>query len=187
MRVILAFFASLLLACSTPPRYHILETTALPADPTFVQQEKSYALRETALPQYLQSQYLIYRDANGHTILDKDQLWGEELPDNLRRVLADMIAQRTGSNKIYLFPLRNQIRPERFIDVQIADMIADYRTQSVQIRATWQTSNPGERNPASHSFVRQYALASASPDIDNIVATYQKILADLSAAILPTL
>lgn len=186
-RPILLLLPLLLAACgSTPIRYHIIDTTTLPADPGFTQQERLYALRDTALPEYLKSQYLIHRDNHGMIVIDKNQLWGENFPDNLRRVLSEMLAQRSGSNNIYLYPLNNHIRPERFIDIQIAEMMADYRQNAVIVRGKWQISNAGARKPSSsHDFTRNYPLSEQNADA--IVAAYHQALTDLSAAILPTL
>lgn len=177
----------LLTACgSTPPQYHIIDTETLPADPRFNQHTRLYALRDTALPEYLKSQYLIHRDTNGTLVIDKNQLWGETFPDNLRRVLTEMLTQRTGSTNIYLYPLNNHIRPERFIDIQIAEMMADYRQNAVIIRGKWQISEAGARKPtSSHDFTRNYPLKEQNADA--IVAAYRQALIDLSAAILPTL
>ena len=185
---LIAFLLPLLLAAcgSDPIRYHIIDTAALPAESGFHEQNRLYALRDTALPEYLKGQYLVHRDEHGALIIDKTQLWGEEFPENLRRVLGEMLAQRTGSNNIYIYPLQNNLRPERFIDVQISEMMADYREKAVIVRGKWQISDAGERKPrSSHDFSRRYPLQT--PDADNIVAAYRQALVDLSAAILPTL
>lgn len=177
----------LLAACGGPPiRYHIIDTAELPADPAFAHPGRLYALRDTVLPEYLKKQYVIHRDEHGALVIDKNQLWGEEFPENLRRVLGEMLAQRTGSNHIYLYPLKSHIRPDRFIDIQISEMLADGRAKAVIVRVKWQISAAGERRPhGSHSFSRRYPLQTL--DADSTVAAYRQALIDLSAAILPTL
>lgn len=184
----LILIVSLLFAgCGSDPiRYHIIDTVTLPQDSSFAHKERLYALRDTTLPEYLQGQYLVHRDANGALIIDKTRLWGETFPENLRRVLGEMIAQRSGSNHIYVFPLKSHLRPERFIDIQFSEMMADYRENAVIVRGKWQISEAQARKPlSSHDFTRRYPL----PDTDSnaIVAAYRQALIDLSAAILPTL
>lgn len=186
-RLALFIIMACLVACGgTPTRYHIIDTPALDKDLAFkAPAERQYALRETALPDYLKAQYLIYRNENGETIIDKTQLWGQKFPDNLRRVLGNMLGERLGSNHVYVYPLSNNLRPERIIDVQIGEMIADYRQKAVIFRSKWQISTPGESNPPSYSHNRDYPLTGL--DADSIIATYRQILIDLSAAIVPTL
>ena len=181
--VILAF---LLAACGAPTRYHIIDTPPLDKDPAFnAPASRQYALRETTLPDYLSAQYLIYRNENGETIIDKTQLWGQKFPENLRRVLGETIAQRTASDKIYVYPIASNLRPERLIDLQIGEMIADYRSGNVIFRSKWQISRPDETNPPSHSHNRDYPLPSL--DAQGIVATYRQILTDLSVVITTSL
>ncbi|MDO4776495.1 MAG: ABC-type transport auxiliary lipoprotein family protein [Cardiobacteriaceae bacterium] len=185
-RLALPLLALLLAACGAPTRYHIVDTPALDKNPSFhAPATRQYALRETALPDYLSAQYLIYRNANGETIIDKTQLWGQKFPENLRRVLGEALAQRTGSDRIYVYPIASNLRPERLIDVQIGEMIADYRSGNVIFRSKWQISAPGEASPPSHSLNRDYPLPSL--DAQGIVATYRQILTDLSTAITTSL
>ncbi|MDO5091627.1 MAG: PqiC family protein [Cardiobacteriaceae bacterium] len=184
---LLPLLALLLAACGqAPTRYHIIDTPVLDKNPAYhAPATRQYALRETALPDYLTAQYLIYRNENGETTIDKTHLWGQKLPENLRRVLGENLAQRTGSDKIYTYPIADNLRPDRLIDLQIGEMIADYQSATVRLRSKWQISSPGEANPQSHSLNRDYPLEAL--DAHSIVATYQQILTDLADAIIPTL
>lgn len=185
--LVICLLALTLAACGAPPTsYHIIDTPRLEQDPAFTAPaERQYALRETVLPDYLSAQYLIYRNENGATIIDKTQLWGQKFPENLRRVLGEAIAQRSGSSKVYVYPIANGLRPERLIDVQIGEMIADYQTRNVILRSKWQVSTPGEANPPSYTLNRDYPLQRL--DAASIVSAYRQILTDLGQAITATL
>ncbi|UJF25364.1 PqiC family protein [Suttonella sp. R2A3] len=177
------FFSVVLLGgcASVPTQYHLLRAQSEPAAQVMANEQSIYALRHLDLPNYLSDTIIAYWQADHQLTLEKDHRWAEPLSDNVRDVLSQQIQDISGKAAFYQYPLAYNIRPDVIIDVQIKELIADTAERDLKIRADWQISNAGERNPMSYRFNQRYPLESG--DINAIVAAHQKALLALSQAI----
>lgn len=174
-------------ACSTPKDHYLIrnldlssQAVALPQDSTTL-----YALREVELPEYLDNLKIVYFGQGNRLVISENSLWAQSLGDNIRQVLLQSLSKGIGSPRFYSYPLANNLRPQRILDIQIIEMVANAETDRFTLTASWQVANPGERNPQSYDFSQSYLLQGTDPQ--TIVANYQQALADLAIAILPTL
>ena len=102
--------------------------------------------------------------------------------ENLRDVLRQAIAAKTGNSRLYTYPLAENNRPEVLIDLQIRELIADLPHQRFLISAQWQVSHAGsDAAPTNHEYQQQLPLAKTDPD--SLVAATAQAVKQLASAI----
>lgn len=177
---------TLLAACSAPKTHYLLRPlaptgqNAVSASPG----EKGYALRTLTLAQYLDEPALLYLKTANQVAIEKNHLWTEDLRRNIRQVLQQDLSALSGRS-VHAYPLPGNLRPERIVDVQIAQMIASQADKTFVVSATWQISAVGAAHPPSHHFARRYPMTRITPT--QIAAACQRALTDLANAIAATL
>lgn len=187
MRLLLAFFAAILLAaCSGSTQYYMIPAASGTNSPApSVHSSRTYALRNLTLPDYLTDQYIIYYDQNGKINRDSRRRWADEPDDNIRRVLSQNLSRSLAPAQLYNYPLAANIRPERLLDIQIQEMIGSRATRQFRAMAVWQTTEANKENPRLHYFERTYPMSDANPE--TLIDLYSRALNDLANAIAPTL
>lgn len=174
----------LLWGCSTTQTQYLLHANALPSS-NQAQGRNVFALRSLSLPEYLTNQpNLVYLQDNNISVVDNAHLWTQNLRQNIRQVLGQEISAAI-ARPVYLYPLSNNLRPNRILDIQIASLIANQATHTLNFSATWQVATPRNHRPPNYQFTRQYPLQGVTPT--DIVAGYQQAVNDLAAAIAPTM
>lgn len=169
--------------------YHTLR--ALPADNSMVSPSNNdqpiIALRNLSLPGYLDDQDIVYLKGSSQVVHIEGQQWAEPLSENLRNVFVERLKDITANPRILAYPLANNIRPERIIDVQINDFAASKDDHKLLIRSNWQITQPGknQQTPPGYEFNRDYPLQDDSMDV--LMRGYQQATADLTTAISDTL
>ena len=145
------------------------------------------ALRNLNLPGYLNDKEIVYLKGNSQVVHIEGEQWAEPLSDNLRNIIVEQLQSITHNPRILAFPLANNIRPERIIDVQINDFVTRQDSNTLFIRSNWQITQSGknQQNPPGYQFNRDYPLSDDT--IDTLMQGYQQATADLSAAISNTL
>lgn len=141
MIILLGGCASTLIGEGSPPtRYFILSPLTLPetsgsnlaaADP-----EVSVAVEPLVIPSYLnRSQIVIMNSASELSISEFNQ-WGENLRDNLSRVLVENLSLLLDSDQIYLMPGLKRQEPDFRVMVRIVQF---ERTDkgTVQLTVRW--------------------------------------------------
>ena len=168
--------------------YHTLRTE--PAASSMVQpasaEQPIIALRNLSLPGYLNDQDIVYLKGSSQVVYLEDQQWAEPLSENLRNVIVEQLKSITGNPRILAYPLANNIRPERIIDLQINDFAARQDSNNLSIRSNWQITQPGknQQTPPGYQFNRDYPLQSEG--IEALMLGYQKAVTELTAAISDT-
>ena len=177
---------TLLAACSSAknhyllrPSFHEHESVANPSA-----EQRTYALRDLKLAPYLDDTRLLYLQSANQVVVEKNHLWSEDLRRNIRQVLAQDLTALS-AHPVHVFPLAANLRPERVLDVQIIEMIANRAERQFIVSATWQVSAADERHPPTHRFARRYPMARIAAA--EIAAAYQRALGDLAKAIAATL
>ncbi|MBV7434289.1 PqiC family protein [Cardiobacteriaceae bacterium TAE3-ERU3] len=189
MSLILGVSAILSGCASETITYHTLR--ALPSDNSMVLPSNSeqpiIALRNLSLPGYLDDQDIVYLKGSSQVVHVEGQQWAEPLSENLRNIFVERLKNITANPRILAFPLANNIRPERIIDVQINDFVASRDDNKLLIRSNWQITQPGknQQTPPGYEFNRDYPLQDDS--IDALMRGYQQATADLTTAISDTL
>lgn len=187
-RLPLCFLALIVLltACGgVEKRHHLLNVAQLPTLTQSIDSTDSYALRQLRLPEYLNEYSLVYATSDNEIVIDRNHLWAQDLSDNMRRVLQARIGQALRNKPLYVYPLNNTIRPDKIIDIQIMDMLANQSEQRFNLLAQWQIFTTDERDNHNHELSKHYPL----PDNEatTIITTYQQALEDLSQAIILSL
>lgn len=145
------------------------------------------ALRNLNLPGYLSDRDIIYLKGSSQIVQAEEDKWATPLSENLRQVLVEQLQSITNNPRILAYPLANNVRPERIIDVQINDFAALQEKNALLLRANWQITRAGKtlKDPAGYQFERSYTLKD--PSIDSLMHAYQQATADLSVEISRTL
>ena len=145
------------------------------------------ALRNLNLPGYLNDQDIVYLKGSSEVVHVTGQQWAEPLSENLRNVIIEQLKSITANPRILAYPLANNIRPEKIIDIQINDFAARQDTNTLVIRANWQITEPGknQQTPHGYQFNRDYPLTDDS--VDTLMRGYQQATADLTSSISGTL
>lgn len=180
------FFAVLISGCaSAPTHYHLLRSQSQPINASTMAKQTIYALRNLNFPGYLSDTAIVYWHDDNQLIIEPRHRWAEPLSENVRHILVQQVQDLSGNTAFYQYPLASNIRPDKILDVQISELIADIAAKDFRLRASWQVSISGEHNPTTHTFSQHYPLSSHS--INDIIRAHQQALFDLSQAIAHTL
>lgn len=144
-----------------------------------------YAMRYVTIPDYLTNRYILFFNTDGSVNRDPNRRWVDYPEDNIKRLLALHISKRLNSQEFYSYPLAQNIRPDRIIDISIIEMIGYAENQRFQAAATWQIHDKDGNRLALHQFNREYSLENTAGN--TLAKTYQKALEALSTAIAQSL
>lgn len=181
----IALTTLLLGACASAPIEH--HTIRPLADghtvPTSSREQPIIALRNLNLPGYMDEQEIVYLKGSSQIVTAQGHRWAEPLSENLRDVIVEQLQLITANPRVLAYPLANNIRPERIIDIQINDFAANQSDNTLLLRANWQITTPkqGAKPPPGYQLNRRYPLANN--EIATLMRTYQQAMADLVTAI----
>lgn len=187
-RLSLAMGLVLLLGCASEVknRYMIAPAQFLsPSNNAQAFNQQMIALRQLRLPDYLREQKIVYRAQGQSVIADKNELWAQDLEDNMKRVLQQNIASLLPQTGVNSYPLGADVRPDKIVDLQVIEMIADKEVLRFDVLVSWQVFTAGQTKPQQHEFRKNYSLTQM--DGQEIVRAYQQSLKELSEKIVATL
>lgn len=172
--------------CAKTTTYYLLPV--MPPDASQILNQSAdqrvYALRYLNIPDYLANRYILFFNPDGSVNRDPNRRWVDYPEDNIRRLLTLHISKRLNSEEFYTYPLPQNIKAERILDISIMEMIGYAENLRFHSSATWQISDNGKA-PQIHQFSRDYTLENTEGN--TLSKTYQQALEDLSAAIAQTL
>ena len=174
----------LLLGCASQQNFHLLQLQP-PAAATAKASAASYGLRKVNLPDYLGEETIIGRGSDGAILKFKEDKWLETPDLAIPAALYQQLERLSNSAHFYRYPLSANVVPERVIDVDIEQLLADLPAGVVHVRASWQVAGQEEHNPPRRRFSRTVPLSGSSPSA--IVKGQQQALEALASAIAASL
>lgn len=188
MRLLIFGFCLLLAGCGDPAlrtQYMItpLHTATSKPSPTRLSANTIIAIRNMRLPDYLNAQYVPRLDSDGNMRIFPKELWAQEVADNISNLVQMRLSALLGSTNVYSYPLVNNLRPDRFIDVQILEMIASEQQKVFLFTAKWQISDGKEKRYPSYEIKKRYPLKEASPTASELMHYYAQAVEDLTQEI----
>ncbi len=163
---------------SEPIRYYVLSAGQMPATAA-AKAEYSVALAVIDIPQYLNRQQIVMRDAAGVEMhIDNSVRWGENLRSGITNVLCADLTARLAPGGGYVVPMAPGTTAESRVLVEIRKFEGVPGGTSV-FSAIWST---GDRDSAQQR--RSYTASLPSGDTEeSLVKSLSKLLDDFSAAI----
>lgn len=175
-------FLLLSTGCATQKTDYLLRP--LPISVAAAPQTKEItALRDVDLPDYLNTLNFQYLRANNQLVKNPHARWGQNLPENVRNVLLQNLGYLS-KQTIHVYPLAPNIRPTRWIDVRIYDMIADEKKQQFYVHAVWHIAR-AKQPPKTFTLIKHYPLNAVTPQ--ELSQQYQHAIDDLSHSIAQSL
>lgn len=166
------------------PRFYLLtplEKTAatLPERATLV-----LALSPMDLPQYLNRPQIVTRSGRNELHLAEYHRWGDNLKKNATRVLAENLARRWPTEKVFVSAHQSSIEPPFFaVDVTVLAFERDPAGE-VRLEARWIIRRGGTKKALATRVSELAAQPEREGDYPATVAAMSRLLNDLSGEII---
>lgn len=188
----------LLSACtaSLPTHYFILTpmTSAVVPASVLDSTKQVIAVSPVEIPLYLSRSQIVTRSGKNHLHLSQFNLWGDNLRENISRVLLENLSSLLGTDRIFLSSSLGQERPTLGISTSVSQFEAEDEAEAeaeaedevygkIVLKARWRII---DSQTDKALVVRQSSLVSAplvADDYDAIVASMSTLLMQLSQEI----
>lgn len=173
-----------LLACasSPPPRFYILEATAVPAD-SASETGLTVVVGRVRLPEHLKREMLVSREERYRVSIQGYHRWAEPLEDNVASTLAENLSRLLPADRVVAYP-ESVPDPDFTVRTQIIEF-GPAPSGDVLLRALWSVARTSGSEVARHrTTIRE---PRAGPEVLDSVAAMSTALARLSEEIVGTL
>ena len=172
---------SILSACVTKPapttRYYMLTST--PASQTGVKSNSPVIeIAALRLPQYLDRPQMVTRPTPQRLEIHETHRWGDNLRNNLERVLADNLSQVLSTSQVLIVPhLSPRVDYRLMVEVQQYERVHDDR---VVLQAQWSLFEEGEPTPLAGNNTRFVHTLASDAGMEEVVAAMSLLFARLA-------
>ncbi len=180
-RICLVTVVLLVMACggSKPARFYLLTSTN--AKPDNTNHDVGVGIWRITIPNYLERpQIVTYAGSNQLTVAEFDR-WGEQLEDNLVRVLAENLSRQIPTENVALFPWPASTK----ITYRVSTEVLEFEQKpdgQVSFSARWVIyDESGDKALVRNTFVQRKPTGQGS--YEEIVAAMSQLLAALSSDI----
>lgn len=131
-----------------------------------------------SLPQYLERQQIVSRPTAHRLVIHEYDRWGDNLGNNLKRVLARNLSLRLNSPNVVVAPhMLTEIDYRLLVNIQHFERVED---DHVLLRAQWTLLKPGEDKPLAVRTANITRYMAADADIDRVVSLMSETFAELA-------